>query len=88
MSKPNATFISFKKSGKYYSEGRGVFPDDPEKYGRWLFKQEEIAAANGGHIPGLAGASTDLIIVVVPDENHHGKAAWPRLIFPEDGNDH
>ena len=79
----DATFYWFKPNGKYYSEGTGVFPQDPHKKTRWLFTQEEIAKANGGVLPGLRSKRTPLTCVVIPFEDSMKKNAWPRIVRPK-----
>lgn len=69
-----ATYTYFRKSGKYYAEGKGVdLPINGNGYTR-----NDLVRLNSGGLPGLSPGSiaSDFIIVVTDDEQ-----SFPRL-FP------
>lgn len=70
MAEANATFLTFKPSGKYYASGRGVLPRSVfEPYYKAKDPREEILGANGGKMPGLNSTGRDKIVVVTPDDS-------------------
>lgn len=76
MAQPeNATFYTFKKSGKYAYEGRGhLSPQVFERFDK-NGRYHQILEDNGGSIPGMSGNGVGYFIVVIGDEaNPHG---WP-----------
>jgi hypothetical protein len=79
----NANFISFKTSGKYYTQGRGYVP--PLAFNP-IFCMEErrdvIVKANNGKMPGLNSPAKDLTVVaVIDDDVDYG---WNLLLYPND----
>jgi hypothetical protein len=78
----NATFYTFKDSGKWSYEGRGYLSD---AVFRECFsghaRREQILKDNGGLCPGMSTAGRDLIMVVIPDESHD--TGFPLLLHPE-----
>lgn len=67
---PNATFHSFKRSGKWYASGRGflspeVFTASFDRNGR----RERILQDNEGKFPGLSGRGDDFTFVVFGDDD-------------------
>lgn len=78
--KDNATFYTFKPSGKWKYKGRGYA--SPELYTCWDRdeKRQRILADNGGKMPGMSTDGSDLIVMVaIDDDAEHG---WPLLIHP------
>ena len=78
----NATFHSFRVSGKWYATGRGVL--SPKVFG--VFERRDrrqvIVGDNGGKFPGLNSAGHEFIFVVFGDESlDHG---YPLLLYPDD----
>lgn len=80
---PDCEFIAFKKSGKYYTSGKGFYPTKPEggylDINRWT-----IAKCNDGRIPGLSSLGGDFTIVVNPLPNCTVETAHPRALLPEE----
>lgn len=67
----NATFYSFRPSGKYYTDGRGSCP--PSVFEVFDDRKGAVLAANGGKWPGLSGPGHDLVCIVILDEaEDHG----------------
>lgn len=64
----NATFYSFKDSGKYYTTGRGNLSPEVFK----VFSREErlaqILRDNDGCWPGLSGPGSDFYRMAIGDE--------------------
>lgn len=70
MSKAN--FYYFKPSGKWKYEGYGNIPDTNE-----VWTRQQLLDANEGKMPGLSSDGTDLVIIVIPDDDAlHG---WPQM---------
>lgn len=87
MTEPNATFISFKPSGKYYTSGRGFLPR--EAFGPMLNHFERrlpILEANGGKMPGLSSPGETLVIVALIDETTESYG-WPLMLPSRDQDD-
>lgn len=77
----NATFYSFRTSGKYYETGRGSLTEDVFKVFGAPERRAQILKDNGGKYPGLSGPGKDFIFVVIGDEQiDHG---YPLLLKPE-----
>lgn len=73
----NATFHTFKPSGKWKYSGRGHCPSRVFESHTQEAKIEAILAENDGCWPGMSSAATDLTLVVIPDEEClHG---WPQM---------
>lgn len=67
-----AMFYSFRPSGKYYTEGRGLIPAM-----NVIWTRQELLDVNGGKMPGLSTTGQDLRIVVIPEpETIYG---WPQI---------
>lgn len=76
----NATFHSFKPSGKWYATGRGVLTKDVfEKFDR-SERRRCIVATNGDKYPGLSGPGSEFIFVVIADETVD--FGYPLMLFP------
>lgn len=78
----NCTFYTFKPSGKYYTDARGVLsPETFEIFDaeKWRAK---VLADNGGAYPGLDGAGDTFIWVVMPDADHPN--GYPMMKHPDD----
>lgn len=78
----NATFHSFKPSGKWYATGRGHLSPDAFSV---VFDKEarvhRILKDNDGKWPGLGGRGDEFTLVVFGDDNvDYG---WP-LMFPRE----
>lgn len=82
--KPNATFVAFKPSGKFYQIARGHLPRDAfhPYYDRGRARQL-ILDAHAGAMPGLSSDGLGYHIVVTPDVDGPG---WPISLPPEDGS--
>lgn len=65
----NATFYSFKMSGKWYATGRGVITDAVYTVFSRRERQEAIIALNGGKFPGLSSTGFEFHWVIIPDES-------------------
>lgn len=85
----NARFIYFKRSGKFYSDGRGVVPR--EVFTPFLGHGDgtpqtntarRLLQANGNHMPGLSTTGSEFHIVVLLDEDVD--FGWPIIIFPQE----
>jgi len=71
----NATFYTFKSSGKYYTHKRGVMPnifghaERPNSDAVWTNEErrEAILRANQNHMPGLSTTGSNLRVVVIID---------------------
>jgi hypothetical protein len=77
---PNATFYSFRESGKWYATGRGVLT--PSVFDSWdsAERRKRIIDANDGKYPGLSGTGAEFIFVVDGDDVLN--FGWPLLLFP------
>lgn len=68
-----ASFTYFKRSGKYYTCGDGLVPDD-------LFNgmsRDRICPLNGGGMPGISGRAADFYVAIdIPE-------GYPFLLHPE-----
>lgn len=75
MSDGNATFMTFKPSGKWAYSGRGwAMPMLWERFTH-VEQRHQLLNDNGGSVPGMNGNGVGYIIVVIPDEDcPHG---WP-----------
>ena len=69
MDKFNATFHSFKSSGKWYASERGVLPEDVFGVFSIDERRDAILKGNDGLYPGLNGAGREFMFVVIPDED-------------------
>lgn len=70
-----AMFYYFKRSGKYYTDGKGFIPATNEVWSR-----EQLLHVNEGNMPGLNGAGLGFRIVVIPEaEAVYG---WPQIKEP------
>lgn len=67
-----AKFTYFKDTGKYYTEGRGIVPED---FGSKCYSKIELVNFNDGNAPGLNGHGNDFIWLV------EGYAFVPKLII-------
>lgn len=77
----NATFYTFKPTGKWKYGGRGVV--DERAFSHSLDAGERrryLLSLNGGMCPGMSGPGDDYDMVVIPDEEAPG---WP-LLFKTD----
>jgi hypothetical protein len=72
-----AMFYYFKRSGKYYSEGRGYIPATNDVWSR-----SELLAFNDFKMPGLGGPGDSFRIVVIPDDR--AEFGWPQIKEPID----
>lgn len=72
-----ATFYYFKRSGKYYSEGRGYIPATNE-----IWSRSELLAFNDFKMPGLNGPGDSFRIVIIPLES--AEFGWPQIKEPID----
>lgn len=70
MSEANATFHSFKPSGKWYATGRGVLPEEVYREFDLVKRRRLVPEANGGRYPGLSTVGTGFIRVIIPDDTH------------------
>lgn len=80
MPHENATFYTFKPSGKWKYSGRGyAMPMLWERFTH-VEQRAQILKDNNNCVPGMNSDGEGLIIVVIPDENcPHG---WPLHINP------
>lgn len=69
MSETNATFVTFRQSGKYYTEGRGFVPPDLITLTAHDQKRQLILTHNEGQMPGLSGDGRTMNVVVTGDES-------------------
>ena len=70
MSDANATFHSFKASGKWYATGRGVLPPEVFQVFELPARRDLVLLSNGDCYPGLSGKGKTFIWVIIPDEDH------------------
>lgn len=77
----NARFLTFKPSGKWKYEGRGNASEMLFKRFGVGERRAQVLADNGGLMPGMSTSGSDLIVVVIPDEDHD--SGWPLLLLPE-----
>jgi hypothetical protein len=66
----NATFHTFKASGKWYTSERGTLT--PDCYGEPftpIERRKRIIQANGGKCPGLSHIGSEFVLVIIPDES-------------------
>lgn len=75
----NAEFLCFKKSGKWYSSGRGFVTESLYEVFNTDERRLQILADNDGIFPGLSTQGADFIWVVIPDEDAPG---YPLLLKP------
>lgn len=68
MATPNATFHSFKPSGKWYTTDRGHLPETIHTVYTRRERQNLILAANGDRYPGLSHGGSHFTWVIIPDE--------------------
>lgn len=69
MSVENATFYSFRLSGKWCATGRGHLSERVFKsFDRSDLLRDLIVEDNSGVYPGLSGRGSGFIFVVVPDD--------------------
>ena len=80
----DCTFQYFKAdSGKWKYEGRGVFPFGPTDAGKYsTIDRAAIMQHNNGAMPGISGDGSDMIIVVLPDDDCTAKMSYPHMIMP------
>lgn len=78
MADENATFHTFKASGKWKYSGRGHASELLFHTYNHIDQRKVILDDNDGCIPGMSGNDNGLIIVVIPDENH--TSGWPLYI--------
>jgi hypothetical protein len=69
----NCTFLYFKRSGKWYEDGRGMLPSEHP------LERKHIRDLNNG-MPGLSSTANSFIVVVVPDDDCNRPNAYPRLL--------
>lgn len=74
----NATFYSFKPSGKYYSTGRGAIEAQNYEPISNEERRLDIVKQNGGKMPGLNSIGSSLMVIVVPDESV--EFGWPLFL--------
>ena len=79
----NATFYSFKRSGKCYAEGRGTLTR--EAIYDWNNRREHILRNNDGKYPGLSGRGDEFHFVIIPDEDH--PEGFPLMLLRKDNAD-
>lgn len=77
----NATFHSFKKSGKWYASGRGIWPPAMNKTFGNRERRELIASANNNAFPGISSKGSEFILVVIPDDDTPD--SWPIMLIVE-----
>src|SRR3990172_1988827 len=66
---PNATFLIFKVSGKYYETARGHLPQDVFRPFYDPGKARDLMlVANNGRMPGLGSDGADMAVVVQLDD--------------------
>ena len=76
----NATFLSFRSSGKWYTTGRGFLPENAFNCFEKNERRERIIEANNGKYPGLSGPGNDFILIIIGDESiDYG---FPLMLFP------
>lgn len=78
----NATFYYFKRSGKYYAEGRGVLPETAFgcKIANQIERRQELLRVNNNKMPGLTTTASEFFVVVIGDETvDYG---WPLHLDP------
>jgi hypothetical protein len=80
----NATFYTFKTSGKYYTHGRGYVPKEVfEPLEGGAATREALLKANGNKVPGLSTTGSNFHLIVVLDEDvDYG---WPLHLNAMDG---
>lgn len=78
MNLENATFHTFKTSGKWAYSGRGYLPED---FNMAEDMRSFIMTQNGHKCPGMSTDGSDLTLVIIPDENH--PTGWPLMFYPE-----
>lgn len=84
MFKENATFYCWKASGKYYTEGRGHFPEAAFAAGGPFDGGGRLAlilSHNEGKWPGLSGTGSEFTRVAIPDEEC--ECGWPLIFKPD-----
>lgn len=78
MLEANATFHSFKLSGKWYATGRGYLSPEVFRIFNTHGQRVRIVQDNGCKYPGLSGEGAEFIFVVIGDEDlDHG---YPLLL--------
>ncbi|MFA5957765.1 hypothetical protein [Hyphomicrobium sp.] len=68
-----SSFIYFKRSGKYYSEGNGVITNP-----QFESTRETLLKINGGAMPELNSSGAEFFIVLLPPQG------FPMLLPPID----
>lgn len=76
----NATFHSFKPSGKWYASGRGHLLKDVFECFTAVDQWKRILRANGGAYPGLKSIGAEFVCVVIPDEDV--EFGYPLMLRP------
>lgn len=81
----NATFHSFKESGKWYATGRGYLSSEVFKVFDRDQRRDQIIKDNDGKYPGLSSTGSEFVFVVIGDENvEHG---YPLMLKPVNNGD-
>ena len=79
----NATFYTFSAGGshKWWYEGRGHL--SAEVFGAHTIaeRREQILRDNDGLCPGMSSAGSDMVIVVIADDDVDW--GWPLMLYPE-----
>jgi hypothetical protein len=65
--------MTFKESGKYYTDAEFEIPDDLQMH---ELSREKLLALNNGRCPGLSGRGEEFHIVLVPTGDHD----FPKLL--------
>lgn len=75
----NATFHTFKSSGKYYTTGRGLMISNKQFIHPDLTTRAGLLMQNKGLMPGLSGDGSEFHVTVIPDENIDASefVSWP-----------
>lgn len=77
----DCTYVYFKPSGKWKYDGRGRFPR-PQDDGWHDVNRDEVMRENGG-MPGISSRGSDLVVVIIPDDECNVRSAYPRMLKPE-----
>lgn len=81
MTEPNATFIAFKRTGKWKYTGRGYLSEDVFKFFTRGERRAQVLEDNDGKFPGMSTAGEDLVWVIIGDEYlTHG---YPLMLHPD-----
>lgn len=83
---PNATFTTFKASGKYYTEGRGrVNADIFEPFHGGVQTREALLKINSNKVPGLSTTGSNFHVIIVMDP--WVDFGWPLHLNAVSGDD-